>query len=60
MTRPPTLTLSVPTVPEAEEPSPYVICHVEPGEFWKVLDLEGSKTVWPVVGVELGSSVDQT
>lgn len=61
MTRPPTLTTSVPTVPEAEEPSPYEIFQDEPEEFWNVLDWVGSKMVWLVPDVVAeGSSVDQS
>jgi len=46
MVKPPIVTLSVPTEPEAPEPSPYVICQVEPSVFWKVLDCVGLKTSW--------------
>ena len=54
------MTLSVPTVPDAEELSPYEIFHEEPWVFLKVVDFEESKTVCPVVLVEDGSSVDQS
>jgi hypothetical protein len=40
---PPIVTLSVPTVPEAEEESPYEIFQLEPFWFLKVEDFEGSK-----------------
>lgn len=39
MVKPPMLTLSVPTFPEAEEPSPYEICQVEFAAVLKVEDL---------------------
>lgn len=62
MTSPPMLTVSVPTVPEAEEESPYEICHLEDLEALKVDDFVGSKIVCPVAleVVDLGSCVDQT
>ena len=60
MTSPPMLTSSVPTVPEAEELSPYEIFQLEPAVFLNVLDFFGSKIVWlPLEVVLLGSSVDQ-
>lgn len=40
--RPPRLTLSVPTTPEAVEPSPYLILQELPSIFSKVSDLLGS------------------
>lgn len=59
---PPALTTSVPTVPDAVEPSPYWICQVE-SVFTKVELLEGSKmlcfVVVPLV-TEEGNSVLQT
>lgn len=61
--RPPIVTLSVPTVPDAELESPYEICQLSPEEVWNVEDLEGSKMVWPDPSWEIiddGSSVDQT
>lgn len=62
MARPPRETVSVPTVPEAEEESPYEICHLELLAALKVEDFVGSKIVCPVAleVVALGSSVDQT
>jgi len=49
----------VPTVPEAEELSPYEICQLDPALFLNVLDLVGSKMVWlPAEVVLFGSSVD--
>lgn len=62
MARPPRETVSVPTVPEAEEESPYEICHLELLAALKVEDFFGSKIVWPVAleVVAVGSSVDQT
>jgi hypothetical protein len=59
---PPSDTLSVPTVPEAEEPSPYEIFQVEPLDVLKVEDLLESKMVCPLLWlwVAFGSSVDQT
>lgn len=56
------VTLSVPTVPEALEPSPYEICHLSLGWLTKVLELAGLKMLWlePDDCVEDGSSVDQT
>ena len=39
---PPIVTLSVPTVPDAEEESPYEICHFEPFATLYVDDLVGS------------------
>ena len=41
--RPPSVTLSVPTMPDAVEPSPYLILHELPGIFLKVLDFLASK-----------------
>ncbi len=63
MVRPPRVMSSVPTVPEAEDASPYEIFQVEPLWFWNVLDLAGSKLVWPApywLVMEEGSSVDHT
>jgi hypothetical protein len=37
----------MPTVPEAEDESPYEICQLDPLWFLKVDDLEGLKMVWP-------------
>lgn len=54
------LTLSVPTSPDAPEPSPYVIFHVAPAVFLKVLDFLGSKTLWPEELIDLGNSVERT
>jgi hypothetical protein len=56
------VTLSVPTVPEADDESPYEIFHVDPFCVLNVEDLEGSKIVCPVPWdwVDAGSSVDQT
>lgn len=47
MARPPTVTTSVPTVPLADDWSPYEICQVLPEASFHVLLLEGSKMVWP-------------
>ena len=41
--KPPMVMLSVPTVPDAEDWSPYWICHVLPDDSLKVEDFEGSK-----------------
>lgn len=63
MVRPPRVTSSVPTVPEAEDESPYEIFQVEPLWFWNVLELAGLKMVCPVpywLVMEEGSSLDQT
>lgn len=62
MASPPRVTVSVPTVPEAEEESPYEICHLEVLEALKVDDFSGLKIVCPVAleVVDLGSFVDQT
>jgi hypothetical protein len=51
----------VPTVPDADDESPYWICQVEPELFLNVLDFEELKMVWPLPWdwVLLGSSVDQ-
>jgi hypothetical protein len=56
------VTLSVPTLPDAVEESPYAIFQVEPLVALKVEDFFGLKIVCPVpwLCVELGSSVDQT
>ena len=59
--KPPTVTVSVPTSPEAVEPSPYWICQVEPEEAFQVELLDESKIVWPLVLWTLaGSSVLHT
>lgn len=60
--KPPIETTSVPTVPEADEESPYEIFHVEPVDFLNVEDFFGSKMVWPVAPeiVALGRDVDHT
>ena len=63
MTIPPRLTLSVPTSPDALDPSPYEIFQVLPDFFLKVDDLDESKIVWdepPCFCVLADSSVDQT
>ena len=56
--------MSVPTSPDAELPSPYVICQVLPDCFLKLLDLLGSKmlclALWRLLSVLLGSSVENT
>ena len=44
--RPPIVTLSVLTSPDAVEESPYWICQMLPGTFLKVLDLLRSKILW--------------
>lgn len=57
------VTLSVPTSPEALEPSPYEMFQVDPEVFLKVLDLLGLKMVWLDWlddCVDDGSSVDHT
>lgn len=41
------VTVSVPTVPDAEELSPYEIFHVSPEEAFQVLLEDGLKMVWP-------------
>jgi hypothetical protein len=43
--RPPTVTLSVPTVPEAEDWSPYEIFHVDPAILLKLEEFVASKIV---------------
>lgn len=45
MASPPRVTVSVPTVPEAEEESPYEIFHLDVLEALKVDDFAGSKIV---------------
>lgn len=40
------LTVSVPTSPDAELPSPYEIFQVSPVASFQVEDLDGSKTLW--------------
>jgi hypothetical protein len=64
MVSPPSVTLSVPTVPEAEEESPYEIFHEEPELALNVLDLLESKITcpedFPWLWIEELSSVDQT
>ena len=49
----------MPTVPEADELSPYEIFHEDPLMFLNVLDLLESKTLWPVVLIDLASPLDQ-
>ena len=55
------MTLSVPTMPDAEEESPYEICHLELFCSLYVEDFVGSKIVWPVPCERTleGRSVDQ-
>ncbi len=50
----------MPTVPDAEELSPSEIFQEEPWVFLNVLDFDGSKTLCPVVLVDLGNSVDHS
>jgi hypothetical protein len=61
-TSPPMEILSVPTVPEAEEPSPYEIFQVEPLMALNVEDLVESNIVCPLpwLWIDWDSSVDQT
>lgn len=52
--------MSVPTVPDAEELSPYEIFQEDPEVALNVLECLGSKMVWPLAEDTLeGSSVDQ-
>jgi hypothetical protein len=46
MRSPPTVTLSVPTSPEALLPSPYEMFQVEPELVLNVLEFLGLKMVW--------------
>src|SRR5436190_1508851 len=62
MVRPPMMTVSLPTSPDAEDLSPYEIFHVYPRSLLKVDDLDGSKMLWPAPCdfTRAGSSVDQS
>lgn len=63
MANPPMVTVSVPTVPDAEDPSPYEISQVELLDDLKVEDLAESKIVCaplPWAWVAAGRRVDQT
>ena len=57
MVRPPMTTLSVPTSPDAELPSPYEIFHCWL-VFLKVEDLAALKTLW-FCWLDLASSVEK-
>src|SRR4051812_6281444 len=63
MVKPPMVTLSVPTVSDVKELSPYEIFHFEPGWLWNVDDFFGLKILWVTLPccctTDDGNSVDQ-
>lgn len=56
---PPTVTVSVPTVPDAELPSPNIILNLSPASVSNVEDAEGLNAVWPDLSFD-GSDVEKT